>query len=66
MKKISRTYVKNVCQSAADTVMRTPNSPKEIGEWLSPLIERLKRSEDWVESETWADDDTSSSDKKPE
>lgn len=61
MKKISRKYVQNVCQSAADAVMRTPQSPAEIGEWLAPLIERLKSAEDWGESETWNDEKKESS-----
>lgn len=57
MKKISRKYAGNVCQSAALAVFNTPNSPKDIAEWLQPLIDRLSKAEAWDESETWNDDE---------
>ena len=57
MKKISRKHVSNTFAVASNAVKATPNSPKEIAEWLQPLIDRLSQAESWDESETCNDDE---------
>ena len=56
VKKISRKHASNVFETASKAVKGTPNSPKEIAEWIQPLIDRLNSAEAWDESETWNDD----------